>query len=135
MKFDHLRSKKKPRLMIIPMIDIMFFLLVFFMMSTLYMVDQKVLPVALPQASSAQAVQNDPISITMTTEGMILVNSEQILPEALPKRIKNEMNHNPDAAFVLRADHQIEYGHVVWLMDELKKCGVRRVGMATELKP
>lgn len=53
MKLRSLRTQRQPRLMIIPMIDIIFFLLVFFMMSTLYMVEQRTIPVNLPQAAAA----------------------------------------------------------------------------------
>ena len=53
MKLRERRIVENPRLMIIPMIDIIFFLLVFFMMSTMFMVEQKVLPVVLPAASAA----------------------------------------------------------------------------------
>lgn len=55
MKLSDLRSERQPKLMIIPMIDIIFFLLVFFIMSTLYMVDQQTIPVNLPQAASARS--------------------------------------------------------------------------------
>ena len=50
MKLRDSRSLKQPELMIIPMIDIMFFLLVFFMLSTMYMVDLKTIPIKLPKA-------------------------------------------------------------------------------------
>lgn len=135
MKLDKLRSNQSPRLMIIPMIDIIFFLLVFFMMSTLYMVEQNVIPVALPQASAAQADKAALVSITVTSQGKILVGREEIPPEMVRQRIKAEFNRNPEAAFVLRADRSVEYGRVIWLLDELKSCGVRRVSVATEAKP
>ena len=54
MRLRDRRSFTKPEVMIIPMIDIMFFLLVFFMISTLYMVDMKTVSVNLPQASHAE---------------------------------------------------------------------------------
>ena len=53
--FSHVKMKKKPVFMIIPMIDIIFFLLVFFMMNSLQTVAQKALAVQLPQAQSASA--------------------------------------------------------------------------------
>ncbi len=135
MKLDKLRSNQSPRLMIIPMIDIIFFLLVFFMMSTLYMMEQNVIPVALPQASAAQADKAVLVPITVTSQGKILIDREEIPSEMVRRRIKAEMSRNPEAAFVLRADRSVEYGRVIWLLDELKNCGVRRVSVATEAKP
>ena len=58
MKLRDSRSLKQPELMIIPMIDIMFFLLVFFMLSTMYMVDLKTIPIKLPKAEYSAVEQN-----------------------------------------------------------------------------
>ena len=65
MNFSNHRLKKKPEFMIIPMIDIIFFLLVFFMMNSLQTVAQKALAVQLPQAQSATAPAQLPSSRTL----------------------------------------------------------------------
>jgi len=134
MNLNKLRTPRSPKLMIIPMIDIIFFLLVFFMMSTLYMVEQNILPVALPQAAASQADQTALTPITLTAQGKILLGQEEISREMFSARIRVEINRNPEAAFLLRADRQIEYGRVIELLDELKTLGVRRVAVATEMK-
>lgn len=135
MNLNKLRPPRSPKLMIIPMIDIIFFLLVFFMMSTLYMVEQNVLPIALPQSTASQTDQTALTPITLTAQGRILIGQEEISREILSIRIKAELNRNPETSFLLRADRQIEYGRVVELLDELKRLGVRRVAVATEQKP
>jgi biopolymer transport protein ExbD len=135
MKLNKLRSQRSPQLMIIPMIDIIFFLLIFFMMSTLYMVEQNVLPIALPQVSAAMLDQTKFVPITLARQGQVMVDQEEIPRQLLTQRIKAELSRNPEAAFVLRADRQIEYGYVIEILDELKKLGVQRVSVATELKP
>lgn len=98
------------------------------------MVEQNTIPVALPQASVAQSDQTALVPITVTAHGKILVGQEEIPPEIVSKRIKTELSRNSEAAFVMRADREVEYGRVIWLLDELKKCGVRRVSVATEMK-
>lgn len=60
MKLRDVRNRKTPPLMIIPMIDIMFFLLVFFMLSTMYMIDLKTIPVKLPQAKMRRRIPRQP---------------------------------------------------------------------------
>lgn len=134
MKLRSLRLENQPELMIIPMIDIIFFLLVFFMMSTLYMVEQRTIPVNLPQASSAQADAARSLSISITPEGRILVEQEEIPLELLRKRVQAELSKGGDPVFVLRSDKRAEYGKVVAVLDELKLAGVRRVAIATERK-
>ena len=132
MKLRSLRVERQPKLMIIPMIDIIFFLLVFFMMSTLYMVEQRTLPVSLPQASAAQADVAKNVTITIARDGAVYVEQEQIPPELFKVRIQAQLVRQADSAFVLRADKQAEYGRVVQVLDELKALGVKKVAVATE---
>ena len=132
MRMRNLRIERSPKLMIIPMIDIIFFLLVFFMMSTLYMVEQRTLPVSLPQAATSQADLQKHTAITVTRDGRVLVEQEAIPPELLRPRIQAELARQADTAFILRADRQAEYGKVVAVLDELKALGVRRIAVATE---
>ena len=134
MKLRNLRSGHQPKLMIIPMIDIIFFLLVFFIMSTLYMVDQQTIPVNLPQAASAQNDKPHSVAIAVTKEGRIMFEQEEIPLELLRKRVKMEMAKQGDLVFVLRSDKTAEYGKVVAVLDELKLAGAHRVAIATERK-
>lgn len=134
MKLDKLRIERAPQLMIIPMIDIIFFLLVFFMMSTLYMVDQNTIPLALPKAATAQSDQTALVPITLTKQGQVLVEQEVLPRELVSQRIRAELSRNPEISFVIRADQQVEYGQVIGIMDELKQLGVHRVAVATERK-
>ena len=73
--FQNSRLKMKPEFMIVPMIDIIFFLLVFFMMNSIETVAQKSLGVQLPQAQSATQVKQSPIILTLDKEGHILIDS------------------------------------------------------------
>ncbi|MCM0757385.1 MULTISPECIES: biopolymer transporter ExbD [Sporomusa] len=134
MKLRNLRSERQPKLMIIPMIDIIFFLLVFFIMSTLYMVDQQTIPVNLPQAASAQSDKPHSVAIAVTKEGRIMFEQEEIPLELLQKRVKLEMAKQGDLVFILRSDKTAEYGRVVAVLDELKLAGAHRVAIATERK-
>ena len=122
----------QPRLMIIPMIDIVFFLLVFFMLSTLHMVEQKTLPVQLPAAQVSQGDSKKQIAVTVTVNGQIYIEDEIVPVELLKERVKAELSRQQDAFFVLRADRNVEYGRVVAVMDALKAVGVQRLSVATE---
>lgn len=132
MRLRSLRLESQPQLMIIPMIDIIFFLLVFFMMSTLYMAEQHAIPVNLPQAAAAAQDMPRSVNITVLQDGRILLDQEEIPPQLLPGRVGLEMAKQPDSVFVLRADKQAEYGRVITVLDELKLAGARRVAVATE---
>lgn len=134
MKLRNLRAERQPRLMIIPMIDIIFFLLVFFMMSTLYMVEQRTIPLNLPQAAAAQADVPRSVSVSVTQDGRILFDQEEIPQQLLQRRIRAELAKQGNLTFVLRSDKQAEYGKVIAVLDELKLAGVQHVAIATERK-
>ena len=134
MKLRSLRVEHQPELMIIPMIDIIFFLLVFFMLSTLSMVEQHTIPVNLPQASATEQDIPRSINVTVMQDGNIMFDQETIPLPLLSKRIAMELIKQPDNVFILRADKQVEYGKVITVLDELKLAGARRVSVATEQK-
>lgn len=132
MKLRSRRTEREPRLMIIPMIDIIFFLLVFFMMNTLFMVQQNVLPVQLPTAKSAETQPAKQVAITVSKDGNIWINSRQIKLQDFRTLIQEEIQSEPHAVFVLRADRVVPHGQVIEVMDEMKIAGVKRISVATE---
>ncbi|MDU2065578.1 MAG: biopolymer transporter ExbD [Sporomusaceae bacterium] len=135
MKLRNLRIERSPRLMIIPMIDIIFFLLVFFMMSTLYMNEQRMIPITLPAAATAaKQIPDQPVIIVIDATGKIHLNKQEIAEKALSEAVGRELMLHPDAPFILRADQAVEYGRVIALLDELKQIGVKKVSFATEGK-
>lgn len=132
MKLRSLRVETQPQLMIIPMIDIIFFLLVFFMMSTLSMVQQHTIPVSLPQATTTQQDKPSSINVTVLENSSVMFNQEEIPLSLLGKRVNMELGKQSDTIFVLRGDKQAAYGQVVAVLDELKQAGALRVTVAVE---
>ena len=109
MKLRSLRIQNQPELMIIPMIDIIFFLLVFFMISTLSMTELRTIPVNLPQASAVQQDIPRNVTITVTQSGTILFEQEEIPSSLLAKRVRIQLAQQPDNVFILRADKQVDW--------------------------
>ncbi|MDU2064316.1 MAG: biopolymer transporter ExbD [Sporomusaceae bacterium] len=134
MKLRSLRLEGQPQLMIIPMIDIIFFLLVFFMMSTLYMVQQHTISINLPQAAAARMDRTQSTAITVLADGSVLFEQEPLSLTLLQNRTKVALAATPETIFVLRADKKAEYEKVVAVLDELKGAGARRISIATEQK-
>lgn len=132
MKLRSLRVENQPQLMIIPLIDIIFFLLVFFMVSTLSMVQQNTLPVNLPQAAAAQQDTTKRISLTVQANGNILFDEEEIPANLLARRVALELSRNADPAFVLRGDKEVAYGQIITVLDALKQAGAHKVSVAVE---
>ena len=135
MKRRDFREKNQPLVMIIPMIDIMLFLLVFFMLSTIYMVQTNTLQVALPHSSSSQKeTRPNVVPITVLETGEIIFSDEKVTAEILAQKIYYELEADKDAIFVLRGDKSARYENIVAVLDLLKKSGAKKVSIATELK-
>ena len=131
MKLRNYRETKQPDLNIIPMIDIMFFLLVFFMLSTMYMVEQKTIPVNLPQATSATIDNKTNFTVTLKDDGSIYLEDQQTDIQTLLMQATKEQKNNPSFAIIIRADKDINYDKVVSFIDTLIKAGITRFGLAT----
>ena len=131
MKLRNYRETKQPDLNIIPMIDLMFFLLVFFMLSTMYMVEQKTIPVNLPQATSAAIDNKTNFTVTLKDDGSIYLEDQQTDIQTLLMQATKEQKNNPSFAIIIRADKDINYDKVVSFIDTLKKAGITRFGLAT----
>ena len=132
--FSNYKTKKKPQFMIIPMIDIIFFLLVFFMMNSLQTVAQKALSVQLPQAQNASNQVQMPVIITVDEVGHITMDNRPVTIDEASQVMTGRMAANPNAAVILQADKRTAHGQVVAVMDMLKTAGVKRLAVAAEQK-
>ncbi|MBQ7630295.1 MAG: biopolymer transporter ExbD [Selenomonadaceae bacterium] len=129
------REKKLPLVMIIPMIDIMLFLLVFFMLSTIYMVQTNNFNVNLPQTEGEkQEVQPKFISITVTESGEIFFEDSKVLAKNLPQLVNHALTKERETIFVIYGDKSARYEKIVGVLELLKKSGARHISVATEFK-
>ena len=124
----------KPEIMIIPMIDIMFFLLVFFMMSTLSMVNVKTVDVDMPQAQSAETKLAVTYVVTMRRDGQLFLEDKPIEETALIEQAAAEAAQNSRFSVVVRADQGLDYGMVIALLDRFKSRGILHIGLAAQGK-
>lgn len=131
MKLRNARMEHSPQIMIIPMIDIIFFLLVFFMMSTLYMTDAKSILVNLPSAASAQQDIVKSYQVTVAKDGNLYLGTESVELPALKARLLQEAQ-GAEIVVSLRADEDVDYGHFIAVMDELKTSGISRISLAAQ---
>lgn len=134
MKLRNPRQFEKPEVMIIPMIDIMFFLLVFFMISTMSMVDLKTTDVNLPKASNVQTNLAVTYLVTVKQDGSLWLQDQPIGMEDLIRRATVEKSRSSQFAVAIRADESVQYKDLMGLMDRLKGAGITRFALAAEKK-
>ena len=126
--------KKEPTIMIIPMIDIVFFLLVFFMVGTLYMNTEQQIPLNLPSTSTSTAKSIEPIIITLTTSHKLYIDNREIYADNLSQEVQDIVRTTPRQAFVIRASKDVYYNEVIALLDMLKVNGAKYISVATDRK-
>jgi biopolymer transport protein ExbD len=118
---------------IVPMIDVIFAILTFFIMSTLFLTRQEGLPVSLPQAATSQQSQV-PTKITVTVEsnGDISLNKQPTTVDALTEKLRALVGSTPDAIVVINADRKVEHGEIVTIMDQVRQVKGARLAIATQ---
>ena len=134
MKLRDPRQFEKPEIIIIPMIDIMFFLLVFFMISTMSMVDLKTVDVNMPKAKNVETNLSVTYLVTLKKDGSLWLEDKPITQDDLLRWAQVEQSKNSRFAVAIRADETVDYGTLMQLMDALKGAGISRFALAADKK-
>ena len=122
-----------PLLMLSPMIDMIFLLLVFFIVSTMYMSEIKTIPIRLPVAQNSETVSKSNFAVTVKKDGVLYLEDNKIEMKQLVANAAAESKRDAAFSVIIRADGEANYKTVIKLMDELKGAGVTRFGLATDL--
>lgn len=117
---------------IIPMIDVIFALLTFFMVSTLYLTRSEGLPVNLPTAGTAQSQKSTPIAITIDEKGNLALNRKSTRLEALESQVRALIPSGKEVVVILNADEQVNHGQVIAVMDKLRRVEGAKLAIATK---
>jgi biopolymer transport protein ExbD len=118
---------------IVPMIDVIFAILTFFIMSTLFLTRQEGLPVNLPKAATSQQAQiPTKITVTVDREGEISLNRKPTNIDDLTEQVRTLVGANPEALVVINADTKVDHGQVVAVMDRVRKIKGARLAIATQ---
>ena len=114
------------------MIDVIFFLLVFFMLTSLTLTRLHALPVALPKTETAARAERANVTLTITRAGGLLVDRAPVTLESLGEALAHAMASDPQQTVVVNADEGAAYGRVIQAMDRARKVGVRKFALASE---
>lgn len=122
------RKKQEIGIMISPMIDMSFLLLVFFVVSTMSMSEVKTVPVQLPAASQVQLQQSSQFAVTVKADGSLYLGTTPITQDTLLAQAAQ----NPNFSLVIYGDGKVPYEAIIHLLDSCKQAGITRVGLAAE---
>jgi biopolymer transport protein ExbD len=128
------REIKKARIEIIPMIDTIFFLLVFFMISTLSMARYSGLPVNLPKAATGQQPPSESAAVTVGPDGKVSIDKQEVARERIAEILRARLAKNSELLVLINADEKVEHGIVVEIMDAARQAGVTKMAIAVKPK-
>jgi len=123
---------RRPRIEMIPLIDVVFLLLVFFIYSMLSMTVHHGLPVHLPTASTSSVDKEAFITITVQRDGGIFLEDRAIDTRTLTSLLIKEKQKDPDIQVYLRADRDVTYQRAVEVMDLVRSAGIHKLALETQ---
>jgi len=128
--------RKKTRIEIIPMIDVMMFLLVFFVLISVNVIPAMGLKTQLPNSKQAQSIRTPTrqVVVTLGKAGSIQVQGQDVALDALAPAIRNVAAGAPQVAVVINSDRGAEVQNLVDVMDQLKGQGFESVSIASREK-
>jgi biopolymer transport protein ExbD len=125
-----------PQINIVPMIDIIFAILTFFIMATLFLTRSEGLPVNLPSAETA--VQNNAkqkkVTITIDPQGKLFLDRKPLEAKDLKASIQAAKGKGDKVLVVINADRTVDHGQVIEIMDQVRSIEGAQLGIATKKK-
>jgi biopolymer transport protein ExbD len=121
-----------PQINIVPMIDVIFAILTFFIMSTLFLTYSEGLPVDLPGAVTSEMQQQEQMVVTIDSEGNLFLNRQPIELSALTEQVRSQIESGKTSLVVINADTTVSHGTVVAVMDQLRTIAGVRMAIATQ---
>lgn len=127
MKIEGVPTRRRARIEMIPLIDCVFILLVFFIYSMLTMTIRRGVDVNLPDARMVRAADEEAIVVSITASGELMVDDLPVALAQLGPAMDNARSGREDAAVVVNADADSMHRRFVQVIDELKRSGVEKV--------
>lgn len=126
-------AESQAQINIVPMIDVIFSILAFFIVSSLFLSKSEGLPVNLPQASTAK-VQTESVKLTISIDkaGTLMLDEKAIALADLEQAVRDRMKSEPISVVVLKADKTVEHGQVVEVMDRVRRIEGAKLAIAAE---
>ena len=127
-------EQRKGRVEIIPMIDVMLFLLVFFIIVTLQMIPDAGIDLQLPQSSAAQHLPHPKVTVNVASDGTISVKQEPLDAAGLTALLAAD-GDPAKTQVTIAADSHVAFQHFVTVMDAARAAGVTDIGIAAQAVP
>ena len=129
-----LQLKRKPRIEMIPLIDLMFLILVSFVYGVFFMSVHRGVPVTLPLSSTARIEKQLTLTLTIQADGTVFLDKEQVPMETLGETLKLRAAENKETGVLLFADKSIPYQKLYTVLDLIRMAGLSQVSLQAEAR-
>ena len=126
--------KKKSSINIIPMIDVIFFLLVFFMLFTSFRTNSSGIDLQLPKAVTVSKQTKENLIIDINKSGQVFYKGDKLPLTKISGIVKNKYTNNKKLVVIINADRDTRYKNIVSVMDSVRQVGVYKIALAAEEK-
>ena len=130
----NLGSTRRPRIEMLPLIDTVFLLLVFFIYGMLSMAVHHSLPVKLPSSSTAKLDKSEFLTVTIKSDGSIFVNKKPVSKEELTYVLERYGAARESSGVLLFADRAVSYQTLFKVLDRIREAGIERISLQAELE-
>ncbi|UFP96392.1 ExbD/TolR family protein [Gloeobacter morelensis] len=119
----------------VPLIDVLFSILTFFVLASIFLTRQQGLSLDLPTAKAAKTTQmSEQVTLSVTKEGKFFLNKDPIDLKSIGPAIKAVVDQDPERLIVIAGDKAVRYKYIVSILDELRQVNATRIAMATDTK-
>ena len=128
----NLDMQRRARIEMLPLIDIVFLLLVFFIYAMLSMAVHRGLPVVLPTSSTSKVDKHLILSVTVKSDGTIYVDKVQVILSGLAEFLESKTKGAKQPGVLLFADRSLSYQKLFRVLDQIRKAGLSRISLQAE---
>ena len=125
-------TRRRPRIEMLPLIDIVFLLLVFFIYAMLSMAVHKALPVALPESTAAEVDPGQLIAITLSSDGSVFIDKQPVAADEITTVLLGRPEIERKKGVQVFADKGVEYQQLFEVLDRIRQSGIARLSLEAE---
>ena len=129
-----LQTKRKPRIEMIPLIDLMFLILVSFVYGVFFMSVHRGVQVALPLSSTAKIEKQLTLTVSLQADGTLFLDKEPVTLENLGETLKRRAAENKQTGVLLFADKNLPYQKLYTVLDLIRRVGLSQVSLQAEVR-
>tara|TARA_Y100001933_G_scaffold139386_1_gene138210 strand:- start:261 stop:662 length:402 start_codon:yes stop_codon:yes gene_type:complete len=124
-------NQDKYEINILPMIDVIFAILTFFIISSLYLIKLETIPLNLPSASTSSISKDEFINVSISNNKKIFLNNQEISLDKLNQELQ-KINIEKNKKVIISGDKNVNYGKIVEVLDELRKINSLKIAISTQ---